>query len=218
MDGRDFIFGSFKEPNEEKDVIFFPKSNLGEGRNMLYLAMREQEMRQGWLYNYAVFLDDDIEFEITDPTYKRRYGLIGYANSSRGVARSHKTAAVQDLHLVRGRSGLDLLRDELADFEQWLRFMQPAIGSLCWGGSGCSKAFYFSSTCHTDHKFVAYHREALETLFPLPTHRDDEGCWWASQWAQSIEGSVYYRGHCTQQCAQTQETPTPRKWWHAYHK
>ena len=39
-------------------TVHFPRSTLGDGRNMMYLVSREQEMLQGWLYNYVVFLDD----------------------------------------------------------------------------------------------------------------------------------------------------------------
>jgi len=192
MDGRDMLFTSYKQPGaeQEADVIYFPKSNIGDGRNMLYLAAREQEQRQGWLYNYVVMMDDDVEFEIYDPTYQRRKLHL----TKEQEAANAQAPSVSDVMLVRRRSGLRILRDELADFEQWLRFMQPAMAALCWGGSGCTSSFYHASTCHTDHKFVAYHREALETLLPMPTHRDDEGCWWASQFIGSLETTVHYRG------------------------
>ena len=46
---------------------------------MLYLAVREQEMRhsaQGWLYNYVVnildVVDDDLEFDVYDRTHANK--------------------------------------------------------------------------------------------------------------------------------------------------
>ena len=38
------------------------------------------------------------------------------------------------------------------------------------------------------------HREAIETLFPMPTHRD-KACWWAGQHSQMVETALLFRGH-----------------------
>ena len=59
----------------------------------------------------------------------------------------------------RWEAALDSL---LGDFEAFLGRMEPAVAALCWGSSGCPQHFHVRSTCHTDHKIVAYHREALE--------------------------------------------------------
>lgn len=87
-----------------------------------------------------------------------------------------------------------VLHDRLSEWEQWLQYMQPALGAMCWSREGCRAEVNVQSVCHVDHKIVAYHREALEVLFPMPTHRD-RGCWWASQYAQTMEANVYFRGH-----------------------
>lgn len=39
--------------------LFFPNSTYGLGRTALYLAARQLELSQGWLYDYFIFLDDD---------------------------------------------------------------------------------------------------------------------------------------------------------------
>lgn len=52
---RHFMFSAFK--HDAPNVTFYPRSNIGEARNMLYLMAREQENRQGWLYNYVIMLD-----------------------------------------------------------------------------------------------------------------------------------------------------------------
>ena len=39
----------------------------------------------------------------------------------------------------------------------------------------------------------AWHVQALETLLPMPTHRDG-GCWWASQFINTMEASLHFRG------------------------
>jgi hypothetical protein len=68
------------------------------------------------------------------------------------------------------------------DWERWLAFRQPAVGAMCWGNSCVRdpRRVWHASSCHSDHKIVAYHREALETLLPMTTHRDHD-CWWAGQ-------------------------------------
>lgn len=53
----DLIFLSYKEQTGLD--LYFPESNLCAGRLALYLAARIQELRQGWLYNYFIVLDDD---------------------------------------------------------------------------------------------------------------------------------------------------------------
>ena len=70
------------------------------------------------------------------------------------------------------------------------------MGVLCWGehlAGRCRFQFQHTATCHADHKIVAYHREALETLLPMPTHRDRD-CWWAGQFSQTLELSLLLRG------------------------
>ena len=54
---KDLLYLSFRNVTAD---LFFPKSNLCEGRMALYLAGRLLEMQQGWLYDYFVFLDDDV--------------------------------------------------------------------------------------------------------------------------------------------------------------
>jgi len=166
--GRHFMFSAFKEDTAKS--TFFPRSNIGEARNMLYLMAREQEARQGWLYNYIVMLDDDIEFEVNG---RWLHGL------GKGITEELGSSNMLDASL-RG-------------FEQWLSEEQPALGALCWNTRGCLPQWTNHSIGHVDHKIVAYHREALETLLPMPTHRDTT-CWWASQWVQTLEVSLYYRG------------------------
>ena len=122
-------------------------------------------------------LDDDLEFDVHDKRHptRQRVPLPEYARR-RGLSQE---AALDGL---------------LYDFEAFLRRMEPAVGELCWGSAGCPSQFWVQSTCHTDHKIVAYHREALETLLPMPTHRDAH-CWWAGQFSQTLELSLYSRLH-----------------------
>ena len=54
---KDLLYLSFEEVEAD---FFFPESNLCEGRMALYLAARLLESYQGWLYDYFIFLDDDV--------------------------------------------------------------------------------------------------------------------------------------------------------------
>ena len=54
------IFLSFKK--QKQGTLFFPNSSLSEGRLALFLAARQLELMQGWLYNYYLFMDDDVEY------------------------------------------------------------------------------------------------------------------------------------------------------------
>lgn len=58
QDGRDLLYLTFREGVEAD--LFFPHSNLCEGRMALYLAARLLEVNQGWLYDFMVFMDDDV--------------------------------------------------------------------------------------------------------------------------------------------------------------
>ena len=54
------IFLSFKK--EKQGTLFFPNSTLSEGRLALFLAARQLELLQGWLYDYYLFMDDDVVY------------------------------------------------------------------------------------------------------------------------------------------------------------
>ena len=54
------IFLSAK--NQEQGSLFFPNSSLSERRLALYLAARQLELMQGWLYKYYIFMNDDIKY------------------------------------------------------------------------------------------------------------------------------------------------------------
>ena len=207
---------------QRRTVIHFPNSTVNEGRNMLYLAAREQEVRQGWLYNYIVMLDEDLEFEVAgtrsqleaawarasspSQTHWRAPGMAAAAHARGASSRERADVAmdlpstpIRDYPQTLGGKGSRIpwhvhLDHLLSEWERWLSFRQPAVGALCWGASCIPGArIWHASTCHADHKIVAYHREALETLLPMPTHRDRD-CWWAGQFSQTLELSLLLRG------------------------
>ena len=165
-------------------TVHFPGASVGDGRNMLYLLARELEIHQGWLFNYFVFLDDDEEFALRPHN----------ASMLRFTA---FPVPIIDVATHTRQSSTELLHSKLRDYERWLRFMQPVVGSLCWGA--CGEQHSARSICHPDHKFLAWHREGVETLWPMMMARDrgpyNLSCWWASQWAQTVEISIHFRNH-----------------------
>ena len=54
------IFLSFKK--QKQGTLFFPNSYFSEGRLALFLAARQLELMQSWLYDYYLFMDDDVEY------------------------------------------------------------------------------------------------------------------------------------------------------------
>ncbi|CAE8725573.1 unnamed protein product [Polarella glacialis] len=154
------LFLAFAAPQPRQfGALEFPKSLLGDGRNLLYLAARAWERLLGYRYHYLIWLDDDIR----------------------------------------------MLRGDARSFERFLMHWQPALATpseyaahafipeffQCSGAGDCSEAF---ATCHLDHNFIAFHAEVIETLWPLDTRWDKE-CWWTSQYRQTAEASLRFRGH-----------------------
>jgi hypothetical protein len=65
------IFLNYKK--QEEGSLYYPKSDLSVGRLALYLAGRELERSQGWLYDYFVFMDDDPVIERGTFQYFERF-------------------------------------------------------------------------------------------------------------------------------------------------
>jgi hypothetical protein len=64
---KDLLYLSFRDVEAD---LYYPRSNLCEGRMALYLAARMLESNQGWLYDYYIFLDDDaIPNAVSSSTY-----------------------------------------------------------------------------------------------------------------------------------------------------
>ena len=55
----DLMYLTFKEESREDGDFYFPKSIFAHGRLALNLAGRILEQRQGWVYDYFVFMDND---------------------------------------------------------------------------------------------------------------------------------------------------------------
>ena len=149
----ELIFLAFSEkdgrpPSSDTKTLFFPHSIFEQGRLTLLVAARILELRQGWLYNYFVFLDDDV-------------GL-------------------------RGGSA--------AGFERDLQTWMPAIGAPLFPSQPHFMYPTATSVSHVDHIYIAYHREALEVLFPKVTKYNHRS-WYHSDWLQILEHTVAYRNH-----------------------
>lgn len=69
---KDVIFLSYKQPHtayysDSELNLYYPNSSFSLGRAALYAAGRLLELRQGWLYDYMVFCDDDATL-LSDPS------------------------------------------------------------------------------------------------------------------------------------------------------
>lgn len=57
---KDMIFLNYRF-NDIGPSLYYPGSSFAFGRTALYLAARQLEISQGWLYDYFMFLDDDVQ-------------------------------------------------------------------------------------------------------------------------------------------------------------
>ena len=136
--------------NHTQFNLYYPNSTFSQGRTALYAAGRLLELQQGWLYDYMIFLDDDIT-------------LHSDYNSPQAF---------------------------VSDLMQW----RPALAGPSLHAKYPPVNTTVASVGHIDYIYIAYHREALEALYPLSTEQEDV-CVWASQLRQLYEASLVYRNH-----------------------
>ena len=67
-DMKDMIFLNYRSNEGTPFDLYFPGSSFLLGRMALYLAARQLEISQGWLYDYFIFVDDDVHFDIGNLT------------------------------------------------------------------------------------------------------------------------------------------------------
>ena len=112
-----------------------------------------------------IMLDDDLEFQVMHALSKAHGGASPVGSGVGGAPSTLGGMTLRDYAKavrMRWAEALDML---LRDWERWLRFRQPAIGALCWGNSCIQGArIWTHGTCHSDHKIVAYVRDATPTL------------------------------------------------------
>ena len=136
--------------NHTQFNIYYPNSTFSQGRTALYAAGRLLELQQGWLYDYMIFLDDDIT-------------LHSDYNSPKAF---------------------------ISDLMQW----RPALAGPSLHSKYPPVNTTVASVGHIDYIYIAYHREALEVLYPFSTEQESV-CVWASQLRQLYEASLVYRNH-----------------------
>ena len=92
----------------------------------------------------------------------------------------------------------DVVSDEqsLRSFEADLLLWQPAVAAPNMGYPivATKSIANATATSNLDHIVVAYHREAVEILFPYVLEYDSD-CSWSSQLMQIFEWSYLYRNH-----------------------
>ncbi len=124
---KDLLYLSFRNVTAD---FFFPKSNLCEGRMALYLAGRLLEIQQGWLYDYFVFLDDDVAAATSGPlaSFLFELDLLQWEPAIAGPFFSNNglgppatsvgsTAHLDFLYIAYHREVLELIHPWVFDFD-----------------------------------------------------------------------------------------------------
>lgn len=108
--------------------FYFPHSNFGEGRMALYLAGRQLEIQQGWLFDYFVFMDDDVQgLSVDDPHFNFEMDLLqwepaiagpGYATNLDAPKTSvASTAHIDFIVIAYHRESLETLHPYVTNFD-----------------------------------------------------------------------------------------------------
>jgi hypothetical protein len=108
--------------------FYFPRSNFGEGRMALYLAGRQLELQQGWLFDYFVFMDDDVQaLSGDDPHFTFEMDLLqwepavagpGYAaNLAAPTTTVASTAHIDFIVIAYHRESLEALHPYVTNFD-----------------------------------------------------------------------------------------------------
>lgn len=89
---------------------------------------------------------------------------------------------------------LGLGSGSVASFEAQLKSWLPAVAGPKNGLVDSHFPNKVQAISWFDHMFIAYHREAVDVLFPWVTELDGL-CVWHSQWIQMLEHALFLRNH-----------------------
>eukprot|EP00928_Gymnodinium_smaydae_P015627 TRINITY_DN15790_c0_g2_i1.p1 TRINITY_DN15790_c0_g2~~TRINITY_DN15790_c0_g2_i1.p1 ORF type:complete len:569 (-),score=110.70 TRINITY_DN15790_c0_g2_i1:137-1765(-) len=149
-----------------RDALFFPRSLLAEGRNILLGAAGLQELRTGLRYTYYVMLDADVEAAL--PWTQALHRFETFLDGWRPAVGLPAFGAYGDA-AGSGDPENSGARDALPASEDYPR-----------------------SVFHFDHIFVAVHSEAAPALLPYASELDG-ACAWVSQWRLSLLATALFR-------------------------
>ena len=131
-----------------------------------------------------------------------RYTSLFFPHSTFELGRSALYVSARLLELQQGwlysyfvflDDDVGLRTGSVAAFESELQLWQPAVAGPLFPGH-TSSITRVTPTDHFDHLFIAYHREAVEVLFPKETQHN-LGCWYHSDYLQISEQAVAFRNH-----------------------
>ena len=118
---KNFLYLSYRNVSAD---LYFPSSNFGEGRMALYLAGRQLELQQGWLFDYYIFLDDDAKAVSADPHYIFEMDLLQWEPAVAGPSYQEQsftvvtgTAHMDFIMIAYHREALEVLHPYVIDFD-----------------------------------------------------------------------------------------------------
>lgn len=145
----DFLYLSYKVNYD--DSLYYPSSNLCHGRMALYLTGRLLEIRQGWLYNYFVFMDDDaIKVQGSLHNWETQLSMWLPAVASPVYDRSYSrntesTSHVDFIMIAYHREVLEVLHPWIFDFDSNCTWASQLMQSLEMAIAYRNHVLYFAS-------------------------------------------------------------------------
>eukprot|EP00929_Paragymnodinium_shiwhaense_P100665 TRINITY_DN63175_c0_g1_i1.p1 TRINITY_DN63175_c0_g1~~TRINITY_DN63175_c0_g1_i1.p1 ORF type:complete len:574 (-),score=115.85 TRINITY_DN63175_c0_g1_i1:8-1729(-) len=162
---------------QRPDAIFFPRSLLAEGRNVLLSAAAFEELCRGRRFDYYVLLDADAEAEPPWPVALPRFQTF-----------------LQDWQPAVGLPVFGSFGQDKEEELQAADLVADARLSTSQGVPGADSSEEPAAIFHFDHIFIAVHTEAADHLLPYDTALDMD-CAWTSQWILTLLATALYRRH-----------------------
>ena len=172
----------FEESRNTDKVIFMPRSVLADTRSAAIAAVRLQELRQGWLYDFVVQMDADAGWE-GNPGGKFQMKYL--ANLEQWLRKYEPAFTGACWSEVSAR------KTSNPPCDTWRGPPPPSMGQ-------------------SDFRVVVYHREAVDMLFPFVTEYDKPN-WLRSQVLQLAESFFFFQRHMGMTGTWVIESSPPRQ-------
>ena len=188
---RSWLLLSYRDKTSDT-TIHAPNTTWAQGRNKLYQYVREQNL----LYDYYVFLDEDLVFAKMDPT-------IAYSMKIPQMLgrQYHNFFTARHLHGLK--RDLTDQAEGFTNFEAVLELGYPIVVPLDYGWLMGGQIVNLNVPLQTvgifDGNFNAFSREVFfaETILPY-TEQYDSTSWWVAQNYLCVKAHRYYSGQIIQ--------------------
>ena len=175
----DVLVLSFKEECKENHLMhvqyfFSTNTSWTEGRNFLYQRIKTRKHQ----YLYYIFMDDDIELSL-------------HQNYTPAFMKSMAPLRTFEKYLVHHEPAVGVANyqghDKAEDVFQKSK-------DLCKNWSNRTSMPTYLTTVFFDPCFNAFHRDAIDHIFPYPTEYDKTS-WWHSGRHVPAAVEIIFRGH-----------------------